>query len=152
MRIDARIEEAVREAYRAVIAKDGDRMVRGLRGLSEDDFRTAVAYGAFVCGYVVNELFPEGLNEAELNRLAAMIIETESSWISLGSAEDIAKFLAATAKGDTTFAGVAKEDVIGHIFVCGGDLLASYRSRGQAWWDYLEEIENALEAAPEPTP
>jgi hypothetical protein len=150
MQIDPRIEEQVREAYRGVIAEDGDRMVAVFRDLSEDDARTAVAYGVFVAGYIVNDVFRDGATEAELRELATKIIASESDWINLGRPDTVARLLAAASKGDTTFPGVPPEDVIGHTFVSGGYLLGVYRRKDQHWWDYLNEIWEALLAAPDP--
>jgi hypothetical protein len=150
MQIDEHVEEAVREAYRAVIAKDGPRLVNAFRDLSEDDARTAVAYGLFVCGFVVKDVLRDGITEQNLDQLAAAIIASESAWVDLGSAEDLAALLRAAATGDTSFAEVRdRQDVVGKIFVCGGYLLTSYRRDDQHWWDYLDEIWAALEAAPE---
>ena len=151
MNIDPRIEEHVREAYRAVIAKDGDRMVRAFRGLGEVEAATMAAYGVFVCGYVVNDVLRDGVTEGRLRDLATKIVHSESDWIDLGSAEAVAHLLGAASRGDTSFAGVPREDVIGSIFVCGGYLLGVYRSEGKEWWDYLDVIWEELLASPEPT-
>ncbi len=151
MRIDPRVEEHVREAYRGVIAKNGDRMVAAFRDLNADDSATAVAYGMVVVGTVVNDAFPDGPTETELLGMARKIVDEEGDWIDLGDPHEIARLLSAAARGDTTFPGTNKADVVGHLFVSGGHLLGVYRDEGQNWWNYLEEIWHAVEAAPEPT-
>lgn len=152
MEIDPRVEEHVREAYRGVIARDGDRMVAAFRGLDPDDAATAVAYGVFVLGYIVNDVFRNGATEADLLMLAEKIVESESDWIRLRSASDVAGVLRSAAAGDVTFPGVPPTDVIGHAFVAGGYLLGVYRRADQEWWNYLEEIWEVLLAAPGPRP
>jgi hypothetical protein len=149
MQINEHVEEAVREAFRAVIAKDGDRLVTAFRGLNEDEARTAVAYGVFVAGFVVQDVFRVGVSDDDLRDLATKIIASESGWVDLGDAATLARMLRSAAQGDPTFAGVPREDVIGNLFVSGGFLLTSFRTNDQHWWDYLDEIWAALEAAPE---
>jgi hypothetical protein len=150
MEIDPRVEEHVREAYRGVIARDGDRMVAAFRDLNAADSAKAVAYGVFVLGYVVNDVFRDGATEAELLALAGKIIKSESDWINLRNAEDLARVLRSAAAADVTFPGVPPADVIGHVFVAGGYLLGVYRRANQEWWNYLEEIWEVLLAAPDP--
>jgi hypothetical protein len=147
MQIDETIEGHVREAYSAVVGRDGDRMVRAFEGLTEDARRNAIALGAFVCGFIINDAYPQGPTDADLLNTAKDIVEEESGWIDLGSAESVAAFLGAVARGDTSFPGVPKEDIVGHIFVCGGHLLATRREENQRWWEYLNEIWASAEAA-----
>ncbi|MEV6304956.1 hypothetical protein AB0M02_36475 [Actinoplanes sp. NPDC051861] len=150
MEIDPRIEEHVREAYRGVIARDGDRMVAAFRGLNTQDSATAVSYAVFVLGYVVNDVFRDGATGDELLDLAQKIVKSESDWIKLHSAEDLAAVLRSAAVGDVTFPGVPPGDVIGHVLVAGGYLLGVYRHEDQEWWNYLDEVWGALLAAPGP--
>ncbi|MCA2216782.1 hypothetical protein [Jidongwangia harbinensis] len=140
MEIDPRIEEHVREAYRGIIGRDGDRMVAAFHGLGADDAAKAVAYGVFVLGYIVNDVFRNGATDADLRQLAGKIIESESDWINLRGADDVAGVLRSAATGEVTFPGVPPADVIGHVFVAGGYLLGVYRRADQEWWDYLDEI------------
>jgi hypothetical protein len=149
MRVDERIEEIVREAYRAVIAKDGDRLVSTFRGLEEEDARKAVAYGIFVCGYIVNDVFRDGAKEQELRELATKIIASEADWVDVGSPDEVAGVLGAAAKGESPFGNVPPQDAIGTVFVCGGFMLTSFRLKREHWWDYLDEIWAAAESMPE---
>ena len=150
MEIDPRIEEHVREAYRGVIARDGDRMVAAFRDLNAEDSAKAVAYGVFVLGYIVNDVFRDGASDTDLQTLAAKIIKSESDWINLNSADNLARVLRSAAVADVTFPGVPRGDVIGHVFAAGGYLLGVYRRADEEWWNYLDEIWAALLAAPDP--
>lgn len=134
------------ESYRGVVARDGDRMVGAFHDLDDEDWQQAIALGVFVAGFIVNDVHRDGGTEEQLRELATKIVESESGWIDL-EAETVARFLAAAATGDTSFSGVPREDIIGHTFVSGGHLLATYRLEGQDWWSYLDEIEAAAEAA-----
>lgn len=149
MRIDERIEECVREAFAAAIAKEGDRMVAALKPLSEEDARTGIGYAVFVCGHVINALFPDGPTHDDLLAMAQRVVDSERGWVNLGEAGNVANFLGAAAQGDTTFPDVNKEDVIGYAFVCGAYLLTSYRRDGQTWWTHLDEVWEAAQSVPD---
>ncbi|MFG3555180.1 hypothetical protein ACGGAQ_12370 [Micromonospora sp. NPDC047557] len=147
MQVDERVEGAVREAYRAVIAKDGDRLAAAFAGLNEDEAQMAVRYAVFVVGFIVKDVFRNGATEAELSELADKIIASESPWVDLGRREDLARLLAAATSGNIVASSTARADVVGNILVVGGFLLTSFRLDDQRWWDYLDEIWAAMEAA-----
>lgn len=147
MDIEPQIEEHVREAYRAVIGKDGNRLVEAFRGLGDDDFRTAVHYGVLVIASVLNGL-PGGWTDAQLREVAGRLVGSESDWVDLGAPGDVAAVLTAAAKGDLRFPGAPSQDLVGTIFVAGGYLLTSYRADGQTWWEHLDDVWAALLAAP----
>ncbi|MET8527118.1 hypothetical protein [Micromonospora sp. NPDC005172] len=147
MRIDEHVEGAVREAYRAVIAKDGDRLAATFAGLNEDEAQMAVRYAVFVVGFIVKDVFRNGATEAELSELADKIIASESPWVDLGPREDLATLLAAATSGNIVASSTARADVVGNTLVVGGFLLTSFRLDDQRWWNYLDEIWTAMEAA-----
>lgn len=151
MRVDERIEEHVRRAFSAVVGKDGDGMVAAIRDLGEEDAKTAVGYAVFVVGYIVNNAFPDGPNQADLRSMAEDVITGVADWVKVGTVDVVAAFLGSAATGATTFEGIAQEDLPGMAFVCGGYLLARYRLKKQRWFEYLDEIWNAAETAPEPS-
>jgi hypothetical protein len=150
MRIDERIEGHVRDAFTAVIGRDGDQMTEALRGLNEADSQVAVGLALYVCGFVVNDIYRQGATDAEIHELAKQITQSESSWIKLDT-DSNAKLIRAAATGDGAFGGLGKADVPGLAFVCGGHLLGAFSDEGQPWHEYLDEIWAAAEAAPDPT-
>lgn len=149
MRIDERIEESVRKAFSAVVAKDGDTMVKTILALGEKDAETAVRYALYVVGYVVNNAHPHGATNADLRAMASDLADGVADWVNVGDTDTVASFLRSAASGDTTFEGIPAEDVPGTAFVCGGYLLARYRLEDQRWWEYLNEVWEAAEAAPD---
>lgn len=149
MQIDEKIEEHVREAYSAVVGRDGNQMAQAFDGLNKDDRNTALALGLFVCEYALNDTYPDGPTESDLLDLAREIVEEESSWINLGTPGDLATFLKSVARGDTSASQVREGDIAGHTFVCGGHLLATRRLKNQRWWEYLDEIWAAAQSMPE---
>lgn len=149
MNIDPRIEQHVREVYRGVIGKDPDRMMAAVRGLAPDDNAQVLAYGVFVLGYTIRDLFPDGASEADLRDLAAEMVESES-WADLGSIDGVTAMLQAAATPDLNFPRVPRDDLVGNIFVAGGYMLGCYRGENQKWSEYLDEVWQAALAAPEP--
>jgi hypothetical protein len=148
MRIDERIEAHVRQAFGAVIGRDGDQMTEALRGLDEADSQVAVGLALYVCGFVVNDIYREGATDGEVRGLAEQIVRSEAAWIKL-DANDIAKLLKAAATGDNTFGGLDTSAVAGLAFVCGGHLVGAFSEDDQPWHQYLDEVWEAFEAEPE---
>jgi hypothetical protein len=148
MEIDERIEGHVREAFSAVVGRDGDRMVAALDGLDERDSQIAVGLALTVCEHVLKDAYGEPVTEIEVLGEARGLVESESDWIDLGTPEHVAVFLGAVARGDTSFAGLSVREVVALAFVCGGYLLATRSLADQKWWEYLNEIWAAVEAAP----
>lgn len=142
--LEQRIEEQVREAFSGVVGSDGDRMVGAIQSLDEEDARKAVGLALYVCGHIVNDIYPDGATEAELQELAQAIVTEESDWVDVGDAATIAKFLGEVAKGQDP--SISQSELAGTAFVCGGHLLASFSNEDQKWWEYLNEIEDTIEA------
>ena len=149
MQIDPEVERHVREAFGAVMAKDGARLVAAFQGLDRDQSLEAATYGIFVVGFIVNDVFRDGWTAEQLRNLAAKIVDSEKDWINLGDVGDVANLLDAAGKSNLDFPDVPREDVLGNLFVCGGYLLTSFRLDGQDWWQYLDEVWEAALAAPE---
>jgi hypothetical protein len=150
MRIDERVEARVRESFGAVLDRDGNRMTAAFEGLDESDSELAIRLGVYVVGFVMNDAFREGPAAADAHATARDIIESEGSWVDVGTPDEVANFLLSAARSDITFPGVPKEDLVGLTFVCGAYLLGTRRLESQQWFEYLDQIWAVLEAAPEP--
>lgn len=151
MRVDDHIEDAVRSAFAAAVDKDADGIPLALRSLSEDQSTAAVAYAAYVVGYVTRDLLGADLGEDSIRELANDLIKDVSAWFNLGDGDSVAAYLLACANGDTQFSGTDPKDVALYGFVVGGHLLSRYRPEGTRWFEYLDSTWNAAEAAPDST-
>lgn len=149
MRIDERIEDHVRNAFSAVIARDGRKMVDALRGLDETDSRIALGLALYVCGFVVNDVYRDGATEHEVRELAEQITRSEANWVTLDP-DEVTTLLTAAATGDGTFGGLARKDVPALAFISGGHLVGAFSHDDQPWYEYLDEIWAAFEAQPQP--
>ena len=145
MQIDEQVEDRVRKAFGAVIDRDGDAMVRALEGLDEQQAATALWLALYAVGYVVNDVYRDGVTGEGIRVLANQIVSTESGWITLDT-DTVTRLLGAAAKGDSSLGGVPREDVAGTAFVSGGHLLGAFSADGEPWWQYLDAIWAALEA------
>jgi hypothetical protein len=147
VQIDARIEQQVREALTAVIKDDGDRFVRAIDGFADE---TAVLTGARlalgVALYVLHDQADGPPTDDDLRTVAEDIIAS-TSWTGV-TANEIERYLRAALQGVATSDVVPVESVIPLAFLTAGYLLSFMREDDEAWWDYLDRAEAALEAAP----
>jgi hypothetical protein len=149
MQIDESVEARLREAYSAVIDRDGDRMAAALRELDQSQSEHALHLALFVCAFVTKDVYRDGPTEDNLLELGRQIVDGESGWVPL-DLDKIAELLRAALKGDVSLATVDPAEVPPLAIIVGGHLLAAFRLKDQRWWQYLEEIWEALLAAPDP--
>lgn len=153
MQISARVEEPTRELVGHAIHGDQDQFEAKLRDLDIATLEQAVALAMSIAGAVaahVSEANPP--SEDALRTLAATAAKVEKRY-DLG-ADEVFKFLAQSVFGSATLADLFEaHDAVRLPFMVAGNLLGSYakREQGQTWTDYLDQIEAALEAAPEPS-
>lgn len=146
MKIEDNVEDAVRNAFTAVVDKNADGIGTALRPLSADKATTAVGYAAFVVGYVVRDVLNDKVTKPELNEFAADIAADLRTWYPHGT--DVAALLTACVSGDPS--GIS-EDAAVDVFAVGGHLLSRYRPENTRWFEYLDAIWDAAEAASETT-
>lgn len=149
MQIDERVEGHVRQAFSAVIGRDGDALAAALSRLSEQDRVAALGLALYVVGFVVNDIYRNGASDEELRTLARQIVDGESNWVTL-NIDTVARILRAAATGDASLGGVAKDEIAGNVFISGGHLLGAFSQKGQPWHAYLDEVWAAMEASTEP--
>jgi len=145
--IDLRVEPLVREALAAVIGQDHERLQRALFAFQGDDAMThGVRLATAAALFVLHDLH-EGDRPTgdELAEIAGDIASAEE-WIDVTAAE-IAEYLQATCAGGSPDRVLPMERVILLAFVTAANLLASYRSDDEHWWDFLDRAEAAIEAA-----
>lgn len=65
------------------------------------------------------------------------------------TAEEVRDYLGkAGFGGQAVYEVLAPKDAVRFPFIVGAYLLAGHSRDEQAWWDYLDEVEAAVEAAP----
>ncbi|GAA5198422.1 hypothetical protein GCM10023322_71800 [Rugosimonospora acidiphila] len=148
MEIDERIESRVRAAFGAAIGQDGDDLVAALEGLDEQGSQEALGLGLTVVEFVLRDAFGDEPTIAELSTEASEMREDLPRLLELVDQSDVVTFLAAVARGDTSLGGLGAKDVGWLTFVCGGYLLDTRGLPDQTWWEYLNEIWQAVSDRP----
>lgn len=151
MRIDARIEDPLRNAFAAVVDREPSGIEPALEVLDEEQSSAVLNYAVFVVGYVMHDVFGEDTDSEAAEVMAERLIPRVSDWSGVGDYAQVAAFLAACSTGDGEFAGVDPENVAGYSLIIGGNLLSRHRPEGMRWFEYLDQIWNYAESLPENT-
>lgn len=152
MKIDKVVEPVVREAFAAAVAEEPDRFDAALADVANrgDRFaRAAVALAVAVDSMALMALHEgERLDDDELKGFARDFVESQS-WS--GISEDNAyQFLAAVSGADRQLPDILPAGDIGQIsFVLGSWLLSAFLPEDKDWTDFLDEILDMLESAPD---
>lgn len=148
MRIDPKIEKPTRALLGHAIRGEWDEFTGVIEDAGEERFLECLSLCLRIAGYIAIDVcggtWPSDADLRELGqRMAAVDLD-------LGLTEaDVYNYLARSALGFEPLADVFpdKEQVGGVPVFATAALLVSYRRHGTDWWDYLEQIERALEEA-----
>lgn len=149
MQIDPEVEAHLREAYSAVIGRDGDRMAAAFTGLDVTQSEEALSLALFVVAYIARDVYRHGPTDDDLIVLANQVAGSETNWVRIDRAQ-VAELLRVALIGESPRAVLPPNDVAPLAVVVGGHLLGAFSLDGQSWWQYLEDIWDALLAAPDP--
>lgn len=147
MRIDDQLEPLVREVLDAAVKRDGDRLDAALDAFTDQSQqRMGLELLVAIARYVLLDLYQgQRPGDEQVHELADQIAEMES-WSTL-PADEIRSFLLLLL-GDTSET-VDPDAAVLLPFVVTATLLSSRRRpEGQHWFNYLDQVEAALEAAP----
>jgi hypothetical protein len=149
MKIDDHVEPLVREALDAAVKQDLDRFETALDAFNDDAKRRDGLVLLFAIARMVLHDLYEGKNPTdEQVRDFADYIGKEEDWAGLPAGE-IQKFLLWLLGDDSK--KVDPDLYIPLVFVVTATMLSFRRKpEGQWWFNYLDQIEAALEAAPGP--
>lgn len=146
MKISKRIEPFVRSAIHAAVRRDFGRLDEALKAFPDDaSVQEGIQLTLAVILYVLRDIHHGGPSDEEVRAVAAEIARAEA-WAK-PSAEEVESFLVTLAHGEHFADGTSSEGVIILSFVSVANLLAACRRDGEDWWDYLDRVEAALEAA-----
>jgi hypothetical protein len=147
MKIDMQVEPLVRETLSAAVKHDTDRLDRALDAFTdESQQRTGLELVLAIARLVLHDLYDgRKPTDVEVRPLADFVAEG-TNWTGL-PAEEIRKFLLLLL-GDTS-QNFEHGAVIFLAFVVTATMLSARRKpEGQWWFDYLDQVEAALEALP----
>lgn len=149
MQIDPKVEEAARDLLGYAIRGEFEQFADAIETVGEQRFLEADSLCLRVAGYVaVDASGHEWPADAQLRHLARQLAGLEDKGYQL-SESDAYGYLARVVLGFepllNVFPDQAKAAVI--PFFATAALLVARRPEGKHWWEYLDMIEQALEAA-----
>ena len=144
------VEPLVREAFGAAVGHDFDRCQEVAKALAaegdqvlDDAVNLAGAVTAFALFYLYDGDSPD---EDQVQALAGSFVEMEA-WSGFDEVT-VSTFLSALS--DPRAASALSADTIGLlVFVVGAWLLTASGPEDRAWYQYLDQIETALESVQE---
>jgi hypothetical protein len=143
MKIDPRIEPLVRTTLNAAVKADEKRFGQALAAFADQHTLTQALQltGAIVL-FVLHEEFEANPGDEELRQVADDVVRNET-WAGL-TPEEVLVTLTGLLTGRQV-ASVEPQAMAVATFVIAGYLLASSTEPPKAWFEYLDEVEAALE-------
>ena len=149
-RISADIEKPFRDAVGHALRNELEEMREGLLRLTDGQIASCLNLCAFVSGYVAIDVCGRQWPDEDNLRRLGQATTTSNNARAFGlRAEDSYAYVKRVAlRGeplDTVLSPV--EDAATLSFVITGHLLVAFSTEDQHWWEYLNRIEEAMEAA-----
>ncbi len=150
MRIGQDVEQVVRSILLAVIAEDADELKTQVDALVELPEQSSVAEGvrlaAAVSIHALIDLF-ERVPTADEMRTLSEDLANDEPWLDVTSTE-IETLLRAFVEKRQPDGTLPPERVAVLSFFITASLLSAGHNDDEKWWQYLDRIEAAIEAAP----
>ncbi|MFC7548007.1 hypothetical protein [Plantactinospora sp. GCM10030261] len=149
MIIDDQIEPRVRRILGNVVRREEDEFDSSLRALADPESRAkAIELALTICAFALHDTF-DGRPSSEDVRSAAETVADMERWATL-TPEEVAAFLTAVLDGKPLNEVLDDATAVMSTFIITGSLLAASPKVGEnEWWfNYLDRIEAAIEAAP----
>ena len=149
-RISADVEKQFRDAVGHALRNEFEEMREGVLRLTDEQIASCMNLCAFVAGYVaINACGRQWPDEDNLRRIAERTTQSDNARAFGLRAEDSYAYVKRVAlRGEPLNAVLSPiEDAATLSFVITGYLLVAFRSADQHWWEYLNKIEEAMEAA-----
>jgi hypothetical protein len=149
-RISPDIEKPFRDALEHAIRNEHEEMREGLLRLTDEQIASCLVLCSFVAGYVAIDVCGgQWPIEENLRRLAEGTTKSDNARAFGLKAQDSYAYVKRVALGGELVNAVFSppEDAATLSFVITGRLLVAFRSADQHWWEYLNKIEEAMEAA-----
>ncbi len=149
MRLDPKLEKPTRDLLSHVIRGEWEEFGKVATAIPEERLAECVSLCLRIAGYIAidvcGQVWP---SEADLREIAQRMASMEDMEYDLNE-EDIFACLSRSALGFEPLIDVFTDTqkMVGVPFTATATLLVAYRPDGTDWWDYLEQIEQALEIA-----
>jgi hypothetical protein len=145
--IDPKVEEAARQMLGHAIRGEVAELAAAIRAGGGERRRRVLGLFLVTAAYIAVDVSGRWPTDADLRKIARAVAEHETT--TPVSEVDVYEYLSGAALGFRPPAGALGDDTaaaVGPALITGG-MLFVFRPRGGKWWDYLEQIERAYEAA-----
>lgn len=147
MFIDPKIEEPTRKMIGHVIREEFEDLEKEVLRVGNDTFKQALVLCVYAAGYIAVDCVGRWPTDADLRGIARHTTASAEGFEL--SEEDVFAFLSRVALGGEPIATVFPNLEVGVMLPLQvtGTLLLAFLPRGKDWWEYLDVIWNALNAA-----
>ena len=145
--IDPKVEEPARQMLGHAIRGEVAELAAAIRAGGSERYRQVLGLFLVTAAYIAVDVSGRWPADADLRKIARAVAEHETT-TSLSEA-GVYEYLSGAALGFRPPAGALGDDTaaaVGPALITGG-MLFIFRPRGGKWWDYLDQIERAYEAA-----
>lgn len=151
MKIDKKVEPAVREALASSVAGERERFDAASTSIAQsgDDFVNTALGLVFAVSSTALFSIHEGKrpSDEQLQFLAQEFARQEQDWAGIDAATTLT-YLTALADTSPPLDVLALEDVFFTAFAVGGWLLSAFLPKDGKWADFLDAILDRLESEP----
>lgn len=154
MRIDPRVEEPTRDLFGHALRAEFKDFEAVLGRFPDDDsLRQALGLAGAICAYVVVDDYESSEPADDDLRDAADTVSDIEDRYEIDPDKVYAYLRRCVFGGEPVTAVLSTDDAARLPFIIGANLVGSTTDTdaGQKWSDRLDEVEAALEAAPEPS-
>ena len=147
MLVDPKVEEPMRAMIGHVIRQEFDDLENEIRKIGNDIYLSAMMLCVRVAGYIAVDVAGRWPIDADVREIARYTAESARGFEL--NQDDVHEFLGRVVLGGERLPDVipsAEAGVLLPLQVASTPLLA-FRPEDKHWWEYLDVIENALDAA-----
>jgi hypothetical protein len=144
VKIDDRIEAMVREGLQSAVRRDVDRLDRAMKAFPDEASRAAAAHLMMsISAYVMTDLYGgKPPTDDQVRALAAKVAETED-WSNL-PANEVAEFMRLVLGDQSIQLDPVSAGLLAFV-VTASLLIGRPMPEGKHWFNYLDQVEAALE-------
>jgi hypothetical protein len=145
--IDPKVEEPARQMLGCAIRGELAELAAAIRDGGSERYRQVLGLFLVTAAYIAVDVSGRWPTDADLRKIARAVAEYENS--APLSADDVYEYVSRAALGFRPPGGAFGDDMAAATgpALITGSMLFVFRPRGGKWWDYLDQIERAYEAA-----
>jgi|HubBroStandDraft_3_1064219.scaffolds.fasta_scaffold246962_1 hypothetical protein len=147
MRIDPKIEQPTRSMLGHAMRHQLDDLADAIRAAGNETFTASIPLCVFASGYIAINISERWPTDADLQEIAKNAAESGVTQLDI-SQREIYEYLSRVALGPEGLDNVFSPERSGTIpLYATANLLLTFCPRGKEWWEYLDQIWAAAEAA-----